>query len=74
VLRDNWRFIYVGITIAAAMITPDWSPISMGALAIAMAILYEASMLTCRIVLAKKIKSQEAPPVEEADAIEAAGA
>jgi Sec-independent protein secretion pathway component TatC len=66
--------VYVGITIAAAMITPDWSPVSMGALAIAMVILYEASMLTCRVVLAKKIKSQEAPPVDEAEAIEPAGA
>ncbi|HEY5549541.1 MAG TPA: twin-arginine translocase subunit TatC [Coriobacteriia bacterium] len=66
-LRDNWRFIYVGITIAAAMITPDWSPVSMGALAIAMVILYEGAMLACRVVLARRIKAQNAPDVEDDD-------
>jgi sec-independent protein translocase protein TatC len=60
VLRQSWRFVYVGITIAAAMITPDWSPISMGALAIAMVILYEASLLACRLFLRRKIKAQNA--------------
>jgi sec-independent protein translocase protein TatC len=59
-LRSNWRFIYVGITIAAAVITPDWSPVSMGALAIAMVVLYEASMLACRVMLARRIKALNA--------------
>jgi len=63
-LRSNWRFIYVGIVIAAAMITPDWSPVSMGALSIAMIVLYELSMLACRVVLAKKIKAQKAAEAE----------
>ena len=57
-LRESWRIIYVTITILAAMITPDWSPVSMGALAIAMVVLYELSMLACRVVLGKKIKAQ----------------
>ncbi len=70
-LRESWRFVYVGITIAAAMITPDWSPVSMGALAIAMVILYEASMLTCRVVLARKIKAQNAPPEDDSLAVDA---
>jgi sec-independent protein translocase protein TatC len=69
VLRDNWRIVYVTITILAAMITPDWSPVSMGALAIAMVILYEVSLLACRVVLSKKIKAQNAPPVDETDAV-----
>jgi len=60
VLRENWRFVYVFITVAAAMITPDWSPVSMGALAIAMAILYELSLLACRVFLRKKIAAQNA--------------
>ncbi len=68
VLRDNWRFVYVAITIIAAMITPDWSPVSMGALAIAMIVLYEASLLACRLFLARKIKAQNAPAVDEDDA------
>jgi sec-independent protein translocase protein TatC len=64
-LRDNWRIIYVVITIAAAMITPDWSPVSMGALAIAMVILYEASMLACRVMLARRIKVQNAAELKD---------
>ena len=65
-LRASWRFIYVGIVIAAAMITPDWSPVSMGALSAAMIVLYELSMLMCRVLLAKKIKAQK---VAEAEAL-----
>ncbi len=60
VLRKNWRFVYVGATILAAMITPDWSPVSMGALAVAMIVLYEISMAVVRVVLAKRIKRREA--------------
>lgn len=63
-LRSNWRIIYVTITILAAMITPDWSPVSMGALAISMVILYEGSMLACRVLLARKIKQQNEPEPE----------
>jgi sec-independent protein translocase protein TatC len=74
VLRGNWRFIYVGITVAAAMITPDWSPVSMGALAIAMVILYELSLLACRIFLARRIKKQNAPDDEDEEALQAAQA
>jgi sec-independent protein translocase protein TatC len=73
VLRSNWRFVYVGITIAASMITPDWSPVSMGALALSMIVLYELSLLACRLFLAKKIKRQNAPD-DEADVPDAAQA
>lgn len=59
-LRESWRIVYVTITILAAMITPDWSPVSMGALAIAMVVLYEMSLLACRVVLRKKIREQDA--------------
>jgi sec-independent protein translocase protein TatC len=60
VLRGNWRYVYVGIVVAASLITPDWSPVSMGALAIAMVVLYEASLLACRVFLARKIRDQNA--------------
>ena len=59
-LRANWRIIYVTIVILAAMITPDWSPVSMGALSVSMIALYELSMLACRVMLARRIKAQNA--------------
>jgi sec-independent protein translocase protein TatC len=63
-LRSNWRIIYVTVVILASMITPDWSPVSMGALSIAMIVLYELSMLLCRIMLARRIKAQNAAEQE----------
>jgi len=63
-LRSNWRIIYVTVVILASMITPDWSPVSMGALSIAMIVLYELSMLLCRIMLARRIKAQNAAEEE----------
>lgn len=66
-LRSNWRIIYVVIVVLSAMITPDWSPVSMGALSIAMVALYELSMLACRVLLARKIKAQLAAENEADD-------
>jgi sec-independent protein translocase protein TatC len=67
-LRDNWRIIYVVLLTAAALITPDWSPISMGALGIALVLLYELSMAACRIMLSRRIKAEAArAALEEAD-------
>jgi len=57
-LRESWRIIYVVIVILAAAITPDFSPVSMLALAVAMIVLYEVTMLLLRVVLAKRIKAQ----------------
>ncbi len=58
VLRKNWRVVWVVMVIIASMITPDWNPWSMGALAGAMIALFEASMLLVRVLLARKIKRQ----------------
>lgn len=66
-LRSNWRVIYVVITVLSAMITPDWSPVSMGALALSMVALYELSMLACRVMLARKIKEQGDAEGEDED-------
>jgi sec-independent protein translocase protein TatC len=65
VLRANWRFVYLGATIAAAMITPDWSPVSMAALAGAIIVLYEISMALVRVVLRKRIKAGETTALAE---------
>lgn len=62
-LRKNWRISYLVISIVSAVVTPDWSYISMGSLAIAMIILYEAAMATAWLLLRKRIRAQE---IEEA--------
>ncbi|MBA4370349.1 MAG: twin-arginine translocase subunit TatC, partial [Coriobacteriaceae bacterium] len=59
-LRENWRIAYVVITVVAAMATPDWSPVSMGALAGSMVVLYEMSLLLVRFMLGKRIAHQRA--------------
>ncbi len=57
-LRRNWRVVWVVAATIAAMITPDWSPVTMGALAAAMIALFEGTMLLLRILLAKRIREQ----------------
>ena len=57
-LRENWRFVYTALAIVAAVATPDWSPITMGALGAALAILYESSLLLARFSFAKRIREQ----------------
>lgn len=66
-LRQNWRTVWVVIIIVAAMITPDWSPVSMGALAGAMIGLFEGSMALVRILLRKKIRAQKLELQDEDD-------
>ncbi len=50
-LRREWRTVYAIISIVAAVITPDWSPITMLLVAAAMVGLYEFSLLLVRVVL-----------------------
>src|SRR5574337_38990 len=50
-LRQQWRTVYLVIAVLSTMVTPDWSPITMGLVAVAMAALYELSLLLARIVL-----------------------
>jgi sec-independent protein translocase protein TatC len=64
-LRKNWRIVWVVIVTVAAMITPDWNPWSMGAMAGAMILLFEASMLLVRVALARKIAAQKLAGLEE---------
>ena len=54
-LRANWRISYVVMMIVASIATPDWSPVTMGALFGALIVLYESSLLFARILLAKRI-------------------
>lgn len=63
-LRKNWRVVYVVISVIAAGVTPDWSPVSMGALAGAMIALYEISMFLVRVLLSRKIARQRLAEAE----------
>ena len=47
-LRRQWRVVYIVILLACAIITPDWSPVTMGVLAVPMILLYELALLFAR--------------------------
>ncbi len=49
-LRREWRAVYMTMTVLAAVITPDWSPVTMLLVAGAMVGLYELSLLLARWV------------------------
>lgn len=70
-LRGSWRMVYVVLMILSAMSTPDASPITMMLMFAAMVALYECSLLISRVVLAKRIKRQNAD-LEKEEAEEAA--
>lgn len=64
-LRESWRVIYIVLMILCAVVTPDASPITMLLMFAAMVALYELSLLVARIVLARRIKAQNAALEEE---------
>lgn len=59
-LRDSWRIIYIVLLVLCAIVTPDASPVTMLLMFAAMIALYEISLLLARIVLARRIKRQNA--------------
>lgn len=59
-LRKNWRVAYVVLMLVASIATPDWSPVTMGALFGALVLLYEGSLALARVVLARRIAQQKA--------------
>jgi sec-independent protein translocase protein TatC len=60
VLRRNWRYVYLGLIVFGSMATPDWSPVTIGALIVSVWVLYEATMVLARIAFAGRIKEQAA--------------
>jgi len=66
-IRQNWRYVYAALAVVAAVATPDWSPITMGALGGALIVLYEASLVLARFAFAKRIKEQELEALEAAE-------
>ncbi len=70
-LRGSWRVIYIVLMVICAIITPDASPVTMLLLFAAMVVLYELSLFAARLVLARRIKRQNAE-LEEEEASESA--
>lgn len=58
-LRANWRYVYSALAVIAAVATPDWSPVTMGALGGSLVVLYEGSLALARFAFAKRIHEQE---------------
>lgn len=65
-LRKNWRYAYVVLIAFATLSTPDWSPVTMGSLFVAVVILYEGTMVLARVTLNNKIKQQAIEAAEGA--------
>ena len=67
-LRASWRYVYVGLMVFSAMVTPDANPVTMILMFAALIGLYELSLLLARVVLARRIKKQnEELALEEAE-------
>lgn len=78
-LRASWRYVYIGLMVFSATVTPDANPVTMLLMFAALIALYEVSLLLARIVLAKRIKKQQEEgtyyddeDAEESEAIEKA--
>jgi len=48
-LRRQWCVVYIVILLPCAIITPDWSLVTMGVLAIPMMLLYELALLFAKL-------------------------
>ncbi len=54
-LRANWRIAYIALLVVASVATPDWSPVTMGLMFVALLALYELSLGLARVLLARRI-------------------
>ena len=58
-LRKNWRIAYIVILLFAAIITPDWNPVTMVLVAVPMVLLYEFSIILAKFVTKRLDKKEE---------------
>ena len=49
-IRKQWQYVYLGILVFAGIITPDWNPITMLAVAIPIILLWEMSLFLARFI------------------------
>lgn len=61
-LRKQWRFAYIIILLFAAIITPDWNPVTMLMVAVPMVLLYEMSILLAKFTTRKREAAEAAEP------------
>ena len=66
-LRGAWRYIYVGLMVLCAMVTPDASPVTMLMMFGALIALYELSLIVAKITLKKRIDKAEREEQEALD-------
>jgi sec-independent protein translocase protein TatC len=57
-LRGSWRYVYIGLLVVSAMVTPDFSPVTMLMMFAAMLGLYEGSLLVARMVLSARNRAE----------------
>ena len=67
-LRRSWRYVYVGLMVFSAIVTPDANPVTMFLMFAALLVLYEASLFVARIVLMRRIKQQQEQELQEKQA------
>ncbi|MFH1150454.1 MAG: twin-arginine translocase subunit TatC [Actinomycetota bacterium] len=65
-LRKQWRYAYVLILVFAAVITPDWNPVTMFLVAVPMVVLYELSILLARLTVHRQEEEEAVQPLAEA--------
>ena len=58
-LRRNWRYSYLVLIGFATLTTPDWSPVTMGSLFVAVVFLYESTLAIARVTLRKRMARQK---------------
>ena len=49
--REQWRYVYVGLLILSATVTPDASPVTMVLMFAALISLYEVALAIARLVI-----------------------
>ena len=50
-MREQWRYVYVGLMILSAVVTPDASPVTMILMFAALILLYEVALAVARYVI-----------------------
>lgn len=58
-LQKHWRMAVIAILLFAAIITPDWSPVTMSLVAVPMMALYTVSIVLARLTVRRRDRTAE---------------